>query len=518
MTDSIIDVLIVGAGPTGTALAVDLARRGHSIRIIDKAAASFDGSRAKGVQPRTLEVFQDLGVLQDVQAGGADYPRLGIHLGPLTIPWRMIANAPRTPFVPFPRTWLIPQSRTDAALHARLTALGHRVDFGHELVDVRQDKDAAVASLSGPDGAEEEVVARYIVGADGGSSAVRKSLGIDFPGSTHEEDRIIIVDGVTSGLSRNRWHMWPARGGGFVGACPLPHSELFQWMIRLQPEEEPKLDLASINARLQRSVRNRRVVIHDIQWQSVFRPNIRLAARYRQGRVFLAGDAAHVHPPAGAQGLNTGIQDAYNLGWKLGQVLAGADPVLLDSYEAERRPIAESVLALATKKYDGIAKADPSSIRRGKDETQLTLSYHDGPLVTAGAARTTTLQVGDRAPDADLVSVDGRKVRLFDSFVGPHFTVIAQGKAAMEALKALRWPAAGAALSRVVIADGGRAAMDEDFADREDSFRRGYGVAGDLLVLIRPDGYIGHIATTDLATSTQAAIDRMTLVSTRSAP
>ena len=509
MTGSIIDVLIVGAGPTGTALAVDLVRRGVSIRIVDKAGASFEGSRAKGVQPRTMEVFQDLGILDDVLAGGADYPRLGIHLGSLTIPWRMIANAPRTSSVPYPRTWLIPQSRTDAALHRRLAALGHRVDFGHELVGVRRDEDTAVATLSGPDGTED-VIARYIVAADGGSSAVRSGLGIAFPGTTDETDRIIIIDGVTSGLSRNRWHMWPARGGGFIGACPLPHSDLFQWMIRLQPGEEPQLDLAAINARLQRSVRDPSVVIHGIQWISVFRPNIRLAAQYRQGRVLLAGDAAHVHPPAGAQGLNTGIQDAYNLGWKLGQVLAGADPALLDTYEAERRPIAQSVLALATKKYDGIAKADPSSIRRGKDETQLTLSYRGGPLARADVLHSATVQAGDRAPDADLVAANGKQARLFDRFIGPHFTMIAYGPAAALAMKALRWPATGATLDRVAIAVDGRAGPDADFADSRGSFRKGYGATGDLTVLVRPDGYIGHIATAADAASMQAAIDRMT--------
>jgi len=232
--------------------------------------------------------------------------------------------------------------------------------------------------------------------------------------------------------------------------------------------------------------------VRDIRWRSVFRPNIRLAEAYRRGRVFLAGDAAHVHTPAGAQGLNTGIQDAYNLGWKLGQVLAGADARLLDSYEAERLPIAAGVLGLSTKKYEGLAKLDPASLRRGKDEQQLSLTYHGGPLAPSGRDRTTTLQAGDRAPDADLPGS-----RLFDTFRGPHFTLIAYGPQAAAASDELDWPAAGAPLRRITV-------------DGQDSFRRSYGIEGDTLLLVRPDGYLGHIATRDFLASTQAAVRAMT--------
>jgi hypothetical protein len=240
-----------------------------------------------------------------------------------------------------------------------------------------------------------------------------------------------------------------------------------------------------------------------MQWQSVFRPNIRLAESYRRGRVFIAGDAAHVHTPAGAQGLNTGIQDAYNLGWKLAQVLAGAPPELLDTYEAERQPIAAGVLGLSTRKYQGIAKLDPSSLRRGKDEHQLQLTYHAGPLARSGNA-TKTLRAGDRAPDARLHrNPDGAPVRLFEIFRGGHFTAIAYGPQAAQELSRLPWPGRGAALKRVVISAYG-AAADVGLIDSSHSFERIYGLAGDTLMLIRPDGYIGHIATTDLLTGTAA--------------
>ncbi|MGW5717323.1 FAD-dependent monooxygenase [Amycolatopsis sp. NPDC003865] len=483
-----LDVLIAGAGPAGTTLAIDLVRRGLAVRIIDKARHSFEGSRAKGLQPRTLEVFDDLGVLDDVLAGSSDYPRLGLHLGPVTVPWRMFRNRDRTADVPYPNTRLMPQYRTDAVLHDRL---GGRVEYGRELIGFEQDATSVTATVLGDDG-PERITARYLVGADGGSSAVRKHLGLGFLGETREADRMLIVDAVTTGLSGNRWHVWPGARGRFAGACPLPHTDLFQWMIRLSPGEEAPEGEDAITRRIRAHTRNRAIAVRDIRWRSVFRPNIRLAEAYRRGRVFLVGDAAHVHTPAGAQGLNTGIQDAYNLGWKLGQVLAGADPRLLDSYEAERLPIAAGVLGLSTKKYEGLAKLDPSSLRRGQDEQQLSLTYQGGPLAPGGADRTKTLQVGDRAPDAELPGS-----RLFDAYRGPHFTLVAHGPRAAAASDELAWPAAGAPLRRITV-------------DGRDGFRRGYGVEGDTLLLVRPDGYLGHIATRDFLASTRAAVRAMT--------
>jgi 2-polyprenyl-6-methoxyphenol hydroxylase-like FAD-dependent oxidoreductase len=429
--DSTIDVLVVGAGPTGSALAIDLVRRGLDVRIVDKAPHSFEGSRAKGVQPRTLEVLDDLGVVSAVLAQGSLYPKLGIHLGRAVIPWSMMKNRAATADVPYPNTWLIPQFATDAALHGRLSELGCKVDHGTEITEFTQDDAAVTATLATVDGVER-VTARYLVGADGGASTVRTMLGIDFIGSTDEQDRILIVDAITTGIPRDRWHMWPRLRGGFVAACPLPGSDLFQWMVRLAPGEEPPADLAEINARIRAHTHASGVELHDVRWRSVFRPNIRLASNYRVGRILLAGDAAHVHTPAGAQGLNTGIQDAYNLGWKLGQVLAGADGELLDSYEAERQPIAAGVLGLSTKKYEAIGKLDPASIRRGKDEQQLGITYQGGPLA-ACVDGADGLHAGDRAPDAVLVDDEGNQVRLFDAYRGPHFTAVAFGDQAARA-------------------------------------------------------------------------------------
>ncbi|MEV5838728.1 FAD-dependent monooxygenase [Nocardia sp. NPDC052112] len=509
MGSDLLDVLIVGGGPTGCALAIDLTRRGLAVRVVDKAARAFDGSRAKGVQPRSLEMLEDLGVLDDVIGGGANYPPLGIHAGPLMIPWRMHRFHSATSDVPYPNAWLIPQHRTDAALRAGLRRLGGTVEFGCELVGFKQRPDAVVATVVNTAGSEE-IAARYLVGADGGSSAVRKTLGIGFEGTTDDADRIIIVDATVEGLARDRLHVWPRRGGRFVGACPLPHSDQFQWMIRLGADEEPLLEDDQLNARIRAHIGDESFRLSEIGWRSVFRPNIRLAERYRSARVLIAGDAAHVHTPAGAQGLNTGLQDAYNLGWKLAQVLAGAPDTLLDTYEAERRPIAAAVLGLSTKTYQGMAKLDPASIKRGDDERQLELNYRGGPLALHRVDRTSTVQVGDRAPDAKLLNSTGGPRRLFDILAGPHFTAVAYGPAAAADLAALEWPIAGAALRRVAIDAGADADADIVLADITGTFAQIYGLTASTVLLIRPDGYIGAIATGHRLSVTRALAQAMT--------
>lgn len=511
-----IDVLVIGAGPTGSTLAIDLARRGHVVRVVDRSPLAFDGSRAKGVQPRTLEVFGDLGVLGEVIAGGDTYPPMGIHLGPLTVPFRMIKNSEATDSVPHPNTWLIPQNRIIRALRDRMAALGIQVEADTEFRSVSQNDDHVVVVLD-RDGVESVVHARYLVGADGGASAVRRSQNISFEGSTDEADRMIIADFETSGLSRNRWHIWPALGGRFTGACPLPHSNVFQWMIRLRESDESVTDRESIVELVHDRVGHRNVTLGAMTWTSLFRPNIRLAQRYRQNRVFIAGDAAHVHPPAGAQGLNTGVQDAYNLGWKLSRVLEGAPDDLLDTYEIERRPIAAAVLGLSSAKYRGIGTLDRKALQRGNDEKQLALTYRGGPLCLSTES-TSTLHAGDRAPDAALVRADGSPVRLFDLLRGGAFTLVTYGAAAVGRAHSITWPSSGAGF-RIVAVDSDQVTDVGEVistADPFGSFRRAYGMSRDTYVLVRPDGYIAAITTNDVVSIVDRARRDMTGVGTES--
>jgi 2-polyprenyl-6-methoxyphenol hydroxylase-like FAD-dependent oxidoreductase len=366
---------------------------------------------------------------------------------------------------------MLPQRETDRILHDRLHQQGLRVEFGTALAGLQQDGEGVVATVDTARGAET-IQARYLVGADGGASTTRKQLSIGFVGSTDEADRMIVADAEIDGLARNRWHVWPRAKGHFLALCPLPHSRQFQLMLRLRQDDEADVSEAALAEAVRTLTGDPALRLHGLTWASVFRPNIRMVEHYRSGRVLLVGDAAHVHTPAGAQGLNTGVQDSYNLGWKLGQVLAGAPDALLDSYEAERLPVAARVLGLSTQLYAGIEHRRLSSLRRGGEERQLTLSYHGSPLAPPASARTETLRVGDRAPG-------GRNggERLFDAFRGPHFTLLA-----FDGTPAVEWPTAGAQLRTVTISAAAK------------RLRRDYGVAKPTHILIRPDGYIANMS------------------------
>ncbi|TQJ46380.1 FAD-dependent monooxygenase [Streptomyces sp. SLBN-115] len=489
-----IDVLIAGAGPTGSTLAADLSRRGLRVRVVDKAPHAFEGSRAKGIQPRTQEVFEDLGVLNEALAEGGPYPLAGLHVGPVTAPWKMQQRSKPTPDVPYPNILLLPQHRTDAILHRLLDRLGLAVEYGVALEGFAHDAEGVTSTLS----TGELVRSKYLVGADGGASAVRAATGLGFVGDTDDSDKTLIIDGTIDGLSRDRWHMWPRAS---AGACPLPHSDQFQLMIRLKPGDTPNLDHGALADRFHALTG---LKLRDITWVSVFRPNVRLVEHYRQGRVFLAGDAAHVHTPAGAQGLNTGVQDAYNLGWKLAQAIAGAPDSLLDSYEAERLPIAAGVLGKSSELYQSLGKHSVAGLKRGDEERQLGLTYRGGPLAPADAPATETLHVGDRAPDAPCTAPGTR--RLFDLYRGPHFTLLAFGLGATKALPDLTWPTEGAALRRYAVRSG-RGIDGDRITDDTGRLTSIYGVAGDALILVRPDGYIGSIITTDWTASFATAAE-----------
>lgn len=476
MTDLI---LIVGAGPVGSALALDLTRRGVPVHIVDRADGPFHGSRAKGVQPRTLEVLEDLGVLDALLAGASAYPRLGIHLGPLTIPRTMIAHQPVTEDVPYPDTVLSPQFHTDRVLHDALRAAGVTVDYGRRVVGVEQHDDGVTTTFA--DGGT--VHSAYVVGADGGSSTVRRQAGIGFTGDTDEDDRMIIADVTIPGLRRNRWHVWPGRSGRFLGACPLPDGELFQVMLRLPAATPVSNDPDALQATVREALAAKKLTVGEFSWVSLFRPNIRLAEHYRAGRVLLAGDAAHCHTPAGGQGLNTGVQDAYNLAWKLDEVLHGAPASLLDTYEEERRPVAARVLKISTDRYDSFEKDARAATTRGDEERQLKLTYRGSSLCPEGpdAATAGVLHAGDRLPDAR----DAHGRRVFDLTAGPGFSVLAVGVDA-ETLERHRqdgWPA-----------------VHEVPAGT-------YGAQSPTLLLVRPDGYIGYIGTADSPAGAPTGID-----------
>ncbi|MFE3543404.1 FAD-dependent monooxygenase [Nocardia sp. NPDC059177] len=410
-------VVVTGAGPTGLTLALDLARRGVSVRIVDRAAAPFAGSRGDGIQPRTLEVFEDLGVLDAVLAAGRELPIMRAYLGGTLVGERRMAEpvAP-TPDVPYPNAWVLGQSDTEAILRNRLAELGVTVEFGTAVTDFTQDDTGVTVTLH-RDGHAETIRTDYLVGADGGASTVRKRLGITFAGTTDDTLEMLLGDVRADTLDHDYGYWFaadPDRPMDGFSLSPLPGGRLFQFAAPRPGDREP--DLRTLQDLADRHAPGVGVELTELRWITVWRPNIRLADRFRVGRVLLAGDAAHVHPPTGGQGLNTGVQDAYNLGWKLAAALRG-DPGPLDTFEAERRGVAARVLGLSTELLDKMVDGAEDALDRGPETRQLGITYRSptdhGPLVA-----------GDRAPDAPLHDPAGRPIRLFELFRGPRATLL----------------------------------------------------------------------------------------------
>ncbi|QYN25172.1 FAD-dependent monooxygenase [Amycolatopsis sp. DSM 110486] len=468
-------VLIAGAGPTGLTLAIELARRDVAVRLIDKASAFFNGSRGDGLQPRTLEVFEDLGVLDAVLAAGSPQYPMKVYLDGEFVQERWMSDTVEpTPAVPYPNIWFLGQSQTEGILRERLSSFGVQVELGVGLEGFTQSSSGVTASLS----TGETVEAAYLVGADGGKSFVRKALGIPFEGTTDESIRMLLGDVQASGLSHDSSYWFapassPMSGVAFTPLAGTPH---FQFGAPLGDGDlAVETSLPALQARLD-SVSGGGIQLFDLAWSTVWRPNIRLAASFRVGRVFLAGDAAHVHPPTGGQGLNTGVQDAYNLGWKL----ASGSADLLDSYEPERRAVAARVLGISTALMEKYTDGDEDAHRRGSETQQLDVGYRGGPLAGAGAG---SLRAGDRAPDAPLVDANGKSMRLFELFRGPHAAELVFGSGVVGSSEVPGYR----------ILPAGSVASGPDLVDAGGHAYAAYEAAAGRRVLVRPDGYVWSI-------------------------
>jgi 2-polyprenyl-6-methoxyphenol hydroxylase-like FAD-dependent oxidoreductase len=475
------DVLICGAGAAGLTLAIDLARRGISFRLIEKMDAPFRGSRGKGIQPRTLEVFEDLGILDRIAAAGGRYPpqRQNRDDGSYT-DCEVTERADPVPGVPYPFPLMVPQFLTEGVMRKRLVELGHEPVFGCELVGLEQDEDGVTARLAGKVG-EEVVRVSYLVGADGGRSFVRQAMDIGFPGKTLGV-RAVVADVSLVGLERDAWHRF--NEGSMerqLSLCPLAGTELFQIQAPIALEGDIDLSAEALDAMVAERTGRDDIRVLSVSWASAFHMNARLADRYRVSRVFLVGDAAHTHPPTGGQGLNTSVQDAYNLGWKLAAVVSGAPDALLDSYEDERRPIAATMLGLSTRLLEALKRGER---RRGRELRQLDLGYPESSLALEKPKRDFGLLAGDRAPDALIRGTGGSATRLFALFKGVHWTLLGYEVERNDVA-----PRPG--LHIHTFGRGG------DVIDEHGQFCAAYTVKSDLWLLVRPDGYLGAIVASD---------------------
>ncbi|WP_327375359.1 FAD-dependent monooxygenase [Streptomyces sp. NBC_01216] len=525
------DVLIVGAGPVGLSTAAELRRHRVTCRLVDRLPARLPYAKAVGIQPRTLEIWDRMGLVRDVleaavplrgqllYVDGREAARIDLVLPP-EVPYTFAA---------------LPQYETERLLEEYVAGLGTVIERGTELLSFDQDATGVTARLRTSDGAEEEVRAAYLVGCDGAHSTVRKGLGLSFEGGAFPEEFMLAdvetdwdlpdgyglrslhrsADGATddllvciplpggSGARRYRMSMLvppelSARRGGppAAGGDGVAHG--------MEGSRRP--ELSHVQAVVDRLAPRPAAVSH-LRWSSVFRISHRIVDRYGDDRVFVAGDAAHIHPPTGAQGMNTGIQDACNLAWKLALVLRGeAGPALLTGYDTERRPVGEEVVGRtvrhATEAGVPADADDPRTMMLR--EAQLLVSYRGGPLAGPPHGPRDAPQPGDRAPDCTglTASVAAYPLRLLDVLRGrTGHVLIRYGAAPAEAADADgSAPVTVTVLPRTAASTGAGDARPGDggpvpgagavYRDAAGEFARLYRPDGPTGFLVRPDGYL----------------------------
>jgi len=535
-------ILIVGAGPTGLTLASLLQRYGVPHRLIDAKAGIDAESRALAVHARTLEVLEDLDLSDALVARGRKLyggnifteGRRTVHLT-----FDDLEGLTRYPFV-----LSLEQQRTEALLESRLMALGGRVEWGCALSELYRSADSVRVRLSHAEGGHEDLDVPYLVACDGAHSACRKAVGAEFSGGSYRSEFLLADVALDWAQPPDELYAYLSESGVFFAA---PLSDEGRWRVICElPEDErrgeedeprPPATLGDLQ-RLIRLSGPDYLEASDPVWLSWFRVHHRMLSVFRADRVFFAGDAAHIHSPLGGQGMNTGIQDAHNLAWKLALVTAGkARPTLLDSYDAERRPVAEEVVKgtdllfravllrhpLARQLRNGVmgllGNIDPLRKRIERRVAMLYVDYADSPVVgqksqglfddggieegIAGVNRWRAFHAapapGEWAPDGRLL-IDGEERRLRSLIAGRHLLLLfAGGEAqAREELAALADAVSarfGEEICVQIIVRPGQSKQPPDQAeDAGGVLHRLYGARGPCLYLLRPDGYVGFRA------------------------
>lgn len=534
MSESSVQVLVVGAGPTGLTLAGELLRHRVQVRLIDKALEQpADHSRALAIQARTLELFDRMGVVDEVHRRGRVTNAVNV-LAANGKRGRLTLRAFEQLVSPYPELLMLPQHETEDILATRLAQLGGRIERGVELTGVSASPEGVVATLTTPQ-RTESLRAEWVVGCDGAHSFVRRAAGIPFEGETYDDQCMVGDLVVRWELADNEVYICPSRSGIAV-AFPIPGEHRFRVVLILpKAKEAPEggtrgpLELPEFEAHL-KALWQVPLTIERAASVVRYRLHHRVVPRMREGRLLIAGDAAHIHSPAGGQGMNTGIQDAYNLAWKLAAVVhrrAGGE--LIDSYGAERLPVARKLVSFTDRLFGAAAAHGPvtAALRAYAPRlvgvalalepvqrkavgflSQLNIRYRHSPLsvelVRGKGAPPYRFEdgprAGDRAPDALLRGPEG-DTRLFDVLRGTVYGLLlfAGAQASPEAVAKLT--AAAEALERAepellrarVIVEEGQAAGAVLVDDRRQAVAR-YAASAPCAVFIRPDGYIGFRA------------------------
>jgi 2-polyprenyl-6-methoxyphenol hydroxylase-like FAD-dependent oxidoreductase len=440
-----LDVLIIGAGPVGLTLALACARQGLTFRIIEKLAAPSPYSKALAIWPGTLEILAGLGVVEDFLADGMQFDCLklhdmGKHLGTIH-PSEGIDSH-------YPHPLFLPQSKTEALLTKTLTSLGHTIERGMELTHIGQTDDHVFCKVSTESGAETAITARYAVGCDGARSVVRHQIPVQFEGVTVETNMILGDVALENPPEKVQALVnWTPTGPLVIFPVEPGVWRIFTTRTDLNNSTPPTLE--ELQQTLEKSNFGH-FKPHSPTWLSAFRINERVTNRMRVGRIFLSGDAAHIHSPAGGQGMNTGMQDAYNLAWKLKLLVQGvADPeAVAESYQQERHPVAVSVVEGTAKLLRTGLQSQNSGFRRFVRDTVLSVVTHIPAFQHFAATRLSELNIeythsglirshgswvgigdgflpGTRPRDAAIQTRDGKTSSLWSLLLAGRYTLLA---------------------------------------------------------------------------------------------
>jgi 2-polyprenyl-6-methoxyphenol hydroxylase-like FAD-dependent oxidoreductase len=489
------DVLIVGAGPTGLMLANQLGRRGVRALLVDRHAHPARETRALGVQARTMEIYAQLGVV----GRALDLGKRGTGANV----WANGRRAARVPLgetgraaTPYPYLFVLGQDDNERILGERLRDWGQAVRWNTELVALEQHAGHVAATLKQPDGTQRTVTAAWVAGCDGARSAVRELNGIRFPGAPYEHVFYVADVEATGGMVPEEVNAYLA-AEGFLLFFPMRGDD--HWRVvgilpgPLAGREGGRFEdvLPSV-----RAAAGSDLAFKTCTWFSTYRIHHRAAARFRQGRCFVLGDAAHIHSPVGAQGMNTGLQDAYNLGWKLALVAGGkADARLLDSYEDERLPIAQRLLDTTDRGFRLAVSQSPFArlfrtqvaariaafvLRFERAQrfafrtiSQIGIQYRASALSEDGGLPEAAPRAGDRFPWLHLTFAAGKPVEdSFERLDDLHFHLVAVGQPAPE-----------------VKADVQVHVLPDTPGNAKELARAG--IPARAFYLVRPDGYIG---------------------------
>ncbi len=515
------DVLIVGAGPVGLALANDLRRRGIRCRIIDSAPQAAQQTKAVGIQAKTLELLAKMGVAHTAIERGLKVPVFslssdGKRLTRVDFREHLLES-------PYPYVLMLPQDETEQLLTEHLQSQGGAIAWQMELISFTQDEQGVEAVLRYPDGQEERVRVGWLVGCDGAHSTVRHLLGLNFTGTTSEQSFAVGNVHLTWDLSYDEIFAF-LHQGNFIGYFPLAdgrHRVVIAYELDKAPTGEVTLEEIQQVIDTCGPVGARASDPADL---TRFHVNQRRAEHYARGRIFLAGDAAHIHSPIGGQGMNTGMQDALNLGWKLALMVKGqASPRLLESYEAEREQVGEALLRgtelamrvaltrnpLLLALRNALAPIFFSSLpaaahRLAEALSEISIAYPHSPITVDQRDKKGALHAGDRAPNALVRAREGAEPQpLFEIFNSQRSILLVLTAQQEAAAVERQWREIVALLSlgyqemieAYLVTEKATSGWEQEahplLHDFTGELYQRYEAEQGGLVLIRPDGYIG---------------------------